>query len=36
VSFQFDLPTGPVIVCAFGVVLLLAGGVRLATSRAPT
>ena len=30
VSFQFDLPTGPVIVCAFGTVLLAAGVVRAA------
>jgi zinc/manganese transport system permease protein len=30
VSFQFDLPTGPVIVCAFGTVLLAAGVVRVA------
>lgn len=29
-SFQYDLPTGPVIVCAFGAVLLGAGLVRLA------
>jgi zinc/manganese transport system permease protein len=28
VSFRFDLPTGPVIVCAFGMVLLAAGVVR--------
>jgi len=28
VSFQFDLPTGPVIVVAFGVVLLAAWGLR--------
>jgi len=27
-SFQFDLPTGPVVVCAFGALLLLAGVVR--------
>lgn len=31
VSFRFDLPTGPVIVCMFGLLLLLASGVRLAT-----
>jgi len=31
VSFRFDLPTGPVIVCAFGTLLLLAGAVRRAT-----
>lgn len=37
VSFRFDLPTGPVIVCAFGGVLLLVGLTRLAVSarRAP-
>lgn len=36
VSFQFDLPTGPVIVCAFGTLLLAAGLVRLAVrGRAP-
>ena len=29
VSFRFDLPTGPVIVCAFGTVLLAAGVVRV-------
>jgi len=28
VSFKFDLPTGPIIVCAFGCLLLLAGLVR--------
>ena len=28
VSFKYDLPTGPVIVCAFGLMLLLAFGVR--------
>lgn len=28
ISFRFDLPTGPLIVCVFGLVLLLAGGVR--------
>ncbi len=28
ISFQFDLPTGPLIVCVFGVVLLAAGAVR--------
>ncbi|HWP38816.1 MAG TPA: metal ABC transporter permease [Gemmatimonadales bacterium] len=27
-SFRYDLPTGPLIVCMFGVVLLLAGAVR--------
>lgn len=27
-SFRFDLPTGPVIVCTFGAVLLAAGAVR--------
>ena len=26
-SYKYDLPTGPVIVCTFGVILLLAGGV---------
>jgi zinc/manganese transport system permease protein len=29
VSFRYDLPTGPVIVCAFGTLLLAAGLVRL-------
>jgi zinc/manganese transport system permease protein len=29
-SFRYDLPTGPLIVCAFGVVLLLAYGIRRA------
>lgn len=34
-SFQFDLPTGPLIVCVFGLVLLAAGGVRrFVTARA--
>lgn len=33
-SFRFDLPTGPVIVCTFGVVLLVAGGVRAFAARA--
>ena len=28
VSFTFDLPTGPLIVCVFGLVLVLAGGIR--------
>ncbi len=28
VSFQFDLPTGPLIVCVFGLVLICAGIVR--------
>ena len=28
ISFRFDLPTGPVIVCTFGLVLLVAGVVR--------
>lgn len=28
ISFKFDLPTGPLIVCVFGLVLLAAGGVR--------
>lgn len=28
VSFKYDLPTGPVIVCAFGLMLLLAFGIR--------
>jgi len=37
VSFHYDLPTGPVIVCMFGVVLLGAYlARRLAGSRAPT
>jgi zinc/manganese transport system permease protein len=27
-SFRYDLPTGPLIVCAFGVVLLVAYGIR--------
>ncbi len=27
-SFHYDLPTGPLIVCVFGLVLLAAGGVR--------
>jgi zinc/manganese transport system permease protein len=35
VSFQFDLPTGPVIVCAFGTLLLLAGVLRLAVRERP-
>jgi zinc/manganese transport system permease protein len=29
-SFRYDLPTGPLIVCAFGVVLLVAYGIRRA------
>jgi zinc/manganese transport system permease protein len=28
ISFHYDLPTGPVVVCAFGVLLLLAYGAR--------
>lgn len=28
ISFQFDLPTGPLIVCVFGAVLLAAGAAR--------
>lgn len=35
VSFQFDLPTGPIIVCAFGCLLLLAGLVRRAVRARP-
>ncbi len=35
ISFQYDLPTGPLIVCVFGVVLLAAGGLRRALP-APT
>jgi len=33
VSFQFDLPTGPVIVCAFGTLLLAAGVLRFVVGR---
>jgi zinc/manganese transport system permease protein len=33
VSYRFDLPTGPVIVCAFGTVLLIAGVVRFLKTR---
>jgi zinc/manganese transport system permease protein len=28
VSFRYDLPTGPVVVCMFGLVLIVAGAVR--------
>ena len=35
VSFRYDLPTGPVIVCMFGVVLLAAYGLRRALGRVP-
>jgi ABC-type Mn2+/Zn2+ transport system permease subunit len=28
VSFHYDLPTGPIVVCMFGLLLLLAFGVR--------
>jgi zinc/manganese transport system permease protein len=35
VSFRYDLPTGPVVVCAFGTLLLAAGLARL-TIRAST
>jgi zinc/manganese transport system permease protein len=31
VSFRYDLPTGPVVVCMFGLVLVLAGAVRRLT-----
>jgi zinc/manganese transport system permease protein len=31
VSFRYDLPTGPVVVCMFGLVLLVAFGVRRLT-----
>jgi len=34
-SFRYDLPTGPVIVCMFGVVLLAAYGLRRALGRVP-
>jgi zinc/manganese transport system permease protein len=34
-SFRYDLPTGPVIVCMFGVVLLGAYGLRRALGRVP-
>jgi len=33
-SFKFDLPTGPLIVCVFGLLLLAAFGVRRAAGRA--
>ena len=33
VSYKFDLPTGPVIVCAFGALLVVAGVVRMARTR---
>ncbi len=34
ISFRFDLPTGPLIVCFFGLMLLVAGAVRrVATAR---
>jgi ABC-type Mn2+/Zn2+ transport system permease subunit len=34
-SFRYDLPTGPVIVCMFGLVLLGAYGLRRALGRVP-
>jgi len=34
-SFRYDLPTGPVIVCMFGVVLLAAYGLRRVLGRVP-
>lgn len=34
-SFRYDLPTGPVIVCMFGFLLLLAYGARRLAARAP-
>ena len=34
-SFRYDLPTGPVIVCMFGVVLIAAYGLRRALGRVP-
>ncbi|HMU60473.1 MAG TPA: iron chelate uptake ABC transporter family permease subunit [Gemmatimonadales bacterium] len=34
VSFKYDLPTGPVIVCAFGLILTLAFGLRRFMRRA--
>lgn len=33
VSFRFDLPTGPVIVCAFGCLMLVAGLTRMAVRK---
>lgn len=33
ISFKLDVPTGPMIVCAFGGLLLIAGLVRVAVSR---
>jgi ABC-type Mn2+/Zn2+ transport system permease subunit len=30
-SFRYDLPTGPLIVCVFGLLLLLAYGLRRVT-----
>lgn len=36
VSFKFDLPTGPIIVCTFGLVLLAAGVVRRLVPAAAT
>lgn len=35
VSYQSDLPTGPVVVCAFAAALLVAYGVRAATGKGP-
>ena len=31
VSFHYDLPTGPIVVCMFGLLLILAGAVRRLT-----
>jgi hypothetical protein len=36
VSFRYDLPTGPVIVCMFGLVLLGAYAVHRVVGRART
>jgi ABC-type Mn2+/Zn2+ transport system permease subunit len=35
VSFRYDLPTGPVVVCVFGVLLLLAYIMRRTFGREP-
>ncbi len=36
ISFRYDLPTGPLIVCVFGLLLLAAGGVRRALGASGT
>ncbi len=35
ISFRYDLPTGPIVVCMFGILLLVAFGLRKALGLHP-